>query len=118
MPFLPYIPTTTETETEAQIVAITNVTDETLRWIVTIYMAGYHTSASETVQEVKRFVANMAALPDKLIPQELVKRIGDMVYEVLGEIVALEVATAPRPALKPGKRQGDDDDECGGCRRT
>lgn len=107
MPFLPYIPTTTETETEARVVAMAKVTDETLRWIVTLYMAGYHTSASETARKVGHVLANMAALPDKLIPQELVRRISDVAYEGLGEMVALEVAAAPSAAIKPD--EGNDD---------
>lgn len=99
MPFVPYVPTATEMETEAQIVAMSGVTDATLRWIVTIYMAGYHASANETAQKVMHAMADMAGLPDKLVPPALQKRVEDMAYQVLEEMVAAEVATTARDGL-------------------
>lgn len=113
MPFLPYVPTAAETDTEARIVAMSKVTDETLRWIVTLYMAGYHTSASETVRKVSHALANMAALPDPLIPQELSERIRDIAYGVLGEMVAQEAAAGTGAAGKPAGRSGDGNDAGG-----
>lgn len=100
MPFVPYVPSATEAGIEAQIAAISGITDETLRWIMTIFMGGYRTSAREAAQKVMHTIANMAGLPDKLVPLELQKRINDMAYEVLEEIVVLEVATPPSPVPK------------------
>ena len=92
MPLVPQLPTPTEAGVEAQITAISGVTDETLRWIITIFMGGYRTSAPESARKVMHTIADMAGLPDKLIPPDLQKRIEEIAYEVLEAMVALEVA--------------------------
>lgn len=102
MPVMPFIPSVPEMGLEAQIVAVSQVTDDTLRWIITIFMAGYHTTPRETAQKVMHAMANMAGLPDKLVPLEVQKRISDMTYDVLVEIAALEVAKARSLGPKPG----------------
>lgn len=102
MPSMPFIPSVPEMGLEAQIESISQVTDETLRWIITIYMAGYHTTPRETAQKVMHAMANMAGLPDKLFPIEVLQRINDMTYEVLVDIAASEVAKARSPVSNPG----------------
>jgi len=87
---------------EAQIISIGQVTDETLRWIITIHMAGYRSTPRETAQKVMHAMANMAGLPDKLFPPEVLQRINDMTYEVLVDIAAAEVAAARSPAPNSG----------------
>jgi hypothetical protein len=77
---------------EAQITALSGVTDETLRWIITIFMGGYRSSAPEAARKVMHAIAGMAGLPDNLIPLDLQKRIEGIAYEVLEAIVLLEVA--------------------------
>lgn len=99
MPFIPSVP---EMGFETQILSIGQVTDETLRWIITIHMAGYHSTPRETAQKVMHAMASMAGLPDKLFPPEVLKRINDLTYEVLVDIAASEVAAARNPAPNPG----------------
>lgn len=86
---------------EAQIISIGQVTDETLRWIITIHMAGYRSTPHETAQKVMHAMASMAGLPKKLFPAEVLQRINDMTYEVLVDIAAAEVAKVPSPASNP-----------------
>ncbi len=101
MPLVPQLPSPTEAGVEAQITAISGVTDETLRWIITIYMGGYRTSAPEAARKVMHAIASMAGLPDKLLPLDLQKRIEQIAYEVLETIVALEVARKRSHAAEP-----------------
>lgn len=101
MPIVPYLPSAEELGLEAHIAAVSSVTDETLRWILTIFMRGYHISAREAAQKATHAVAGMACLPDDVIPEALQKRISDMAYEVLGDIVEVEAAVASHHGAKP-----------------
>lgn len=64
-------------------------------------MAGYRTTPRETAQKVMHAMANMAGLPDKLFPLEVMQRINDMTNEVLVDIAASEVAKARSSVSNP-----------------
>lgn len=96
MPIVPYVPSLAELGMESRIAAVSGVTDETLRWIVTIVMGAYRTSAPEAAGKVMHSIASMAGLADDLLPPDLQKRIEQIAYEVLEAIVTWEVAEKRR----------------------
>lgn len=90
MPFVPYVPSATELSAQEQIAAIKGVSDETLRWIVTVLMTGYDVGAQEAAEKVMHLIADMGGIADGLIPPDLRDRIRNIAYEILGEIAVLE----------------------------